>query len=58
MGDRFEGRCPLRGFCHDDRVPLAGSTNTNEAALIRGFGEESMGVASTLATNLKTGLVN
>jgi hypothetical protein len=31
----------LPGFGRDDRLPLAGSTNTNEAALIRAIPEES-----------------
>ena len=40
MGDRLEGRCPLG--LNPDRHPLAGATNTNEAALIRRFMGESM----------------
>ena len=37
----YEGRCPL-GFPHD-RHPLAGATNTNEAALISAGVAESTG---------------
>ena len=49
----FEGRCPLPGFCRDDRDPLARATNTNEWRLIRLIYWESTGVSRLYATSCR-----